>query len=323
MGSNVKTADKNSLDRLRKWQDPQEAADIAREQEVIRRLNANAKAGKGSDVKSAEKVSAWSAEKKAEQAKQLDDANNAYKINYYIKKNPNSELAKAVQPYIPISNADDMNNSTAAYTIAIGAYTDPEVENDVETFYLNKVGKDRTWWEKIKYATRAVIGQKQHEENIQKGIAEGLGNAGVNKVDNMIKGTDKDTSIYNNAFQDLDINMAMHKDDSLEGTVLSNAGKVIKKIPEDIAEWWWITFCRPFAKVPMWADILMILGGVGLGAYSIYQGMQFVAIPSLIIAGIGGFCLYAYYYIKALEPTKDPDTGGPNDSTNHQDSKHD
>lgn len=323
MGSNVKTADKNSLDRLRKWQDPQEAADIAREQEVIRRLNANAKAGKGSDVKSAEKVSAWSAEKKAEQAKQLDDANNAYKINYYIKKNPNSELAKAVQPYIPISNADDMNNSTAAYTIATGAYTDPEVENDVETFYLNKVGKDRTWWEKIKYATRAVIGQKQHEENIQKGIAEGVGQAAKNESSNIFLGTDKDTSIYNNAFKDLDINMAKHKDDSLVTTVGSVALDTGGQVLDDAEEAWWRWLMRKFAKVPMWADILMILGGVGLGAYSIYQGMQFVAIPSLIIAGIGGFCLYAYYYIKALEPTKDPDTGGPNDSTNHQNSKHD
>lgn len=323
MGSNVKTADKNALDRLKQWQDPQEAADIAREQEIIRRLNADAKRGKGADVESAKKISAWSEQKKAEQARQLDDANNAYKINYYIKKNPNSALAKAVQPYIPLSNADDMNNSTAAYTIATGTYTDPEVENDVETFYLKKVGRDRTWWEKIKYATRAVVGQKQHEENIQKGIADGVGQAAKNELSNQILGTDKDTSIYNNAFNNLDVNMAKHKDDSLVTTVVSVAADVAKEGAGDVAEWWWITFCRSFAKVPMWADILMILGGVGLGAYSIYQGMQFVAIPSLIIAGIGGFCLYAYYFVKSLEPTKDPNTGDPNDSTNHQSSKHD
>lgn len=323
MGSNVKTADANSLERLKKWQDPQEAADIAREQEVIRRLGQAKSQGKGSDPAAAAKTSAWAAEKKAEQAKQLDDANNAYKINYYIKKNPNSALAKAVQPYIPVSTADDMNNSTAAYTIAIGAYTDPEVENDVETFYLKKVGKDRTWWEKIKYATRAVVGLNQHEENIQKGIAEGVGQAGKNALDNKILGTDKDTSIYNNAMNNLNTNMAKHKDDSLVTTVVSVAADTAKHGANDVAEWWWITFCRKFAQVPMWADILMILGGVGLGAYSISQGMQFIAIPSLIIAGIGGFCLYAYYYIKSLEPTKDPNTGDPNDSTNHQSSKND
>ena len=319
MGSNVKTADANSLERLKKWQDPQEAADIAREQEVIRRLNAAAKAGKGSDPTTAAKTSAWSAEKKAEQAKQLDDANNAYKINYYIKKNPNSALAKAVQPYIPMSSADDMNNSTAAYTIAVGTYTDLEVENDVETFYLKKVGKDRTWWEKIKYGVRAVVGASDHAENLQKGAAEGMGQAAKNASSNILLGTDKDTNIY----KDMDINTAKHKDDSLVYTVGSVAAGVAGQVAEDAGEAGWRWWMRKFAKVPMWADILMILGGVGLGAYSIYQGMQFVAIPSLIIAGIGGFCLYAYYYIKALEPTKDPDTGGPNDSTNHQNSKHD
>lgn len=321
MGSNVKTADARALNRLLRSQgntrlnppDPSgdSPEEIAREQEVIRKL--------GQDKKN---VAAWAADKTAQQ---LDNANNAYKIRWYIAQHPDSELAKAVQPYVPLASDDDMKNSEAYKTIKIGAYTDMEVENDVETFYLNKVGKTRSWWEKIKFATKAVLGQKQHEENIQKGIAAGLEQAGENALDNQIFGTKKDTSIYNNAFNNLDTNMENHKDDSLETTVLGEAGKLLKHGAKDVAEWWWITFCRPFASVPMWADILMIMGGVGLGAYSIYQGMQFIAIPSLILAGVGGFCLYAYYFIKSIEPTKDPDPvfGGANDSTNHQASKHD
>lgn len=368
MGSNVKSADARALNRLLRQQgnprfgapppptdyygqieveklnDPKynEQAEIDHEQDVIRQL-AEAKKKKEQDEinHELEVIRKLKEDKSSVAAWAADRADMAWKINTWIKKHPDSEWNEQLKQYAPVMSADDMSRAPAAQAYRVGKYTDQDLKNDAETFYLERTGKQRTIGDKIKYWFRGASGTIEEGSNYTKGVLYGLEQTAENywanwNIDDPAK--KKDTSLYNNVYQNLDQNMEHYKDENLVvalgeitwdtlwnrgkeggkklGNMLGDAGDKAKDL-------FWLEFLKPFGGVPLWADVIMILGGIGLGAYSIYEGMQFIAIPSLILAGIGGFCLYAYYYVKDHDPTKDPETKEPNDPNAHQKSKHD
>jgi len=213
----------------------------------------------------------------------------AFMLRRYQELNPDGKNFQAIEKYIPISSAQDMNKTQVFKDYDSGHYYDQELENDVESWLNDNTPIKKSYWDYVVGVGRSAWTIRNTTHHYESAVYKYVLSGGP-------LGDGWDASFT----ETKDKNGAEVLGDALANGVSSAADKLGFHPWDDFKKW--------AAGIPVYVDVGLIVGGAALTYFGLTSGEVGVGITGAtanvatlgvivgpILMGLGAFYLWCHF----------------------------
>lgn len=246
----------------------------------------------------------------------LERADTAWLLNKYIDLHPDKKAM--LENYIPTATIAEMEATQKAKDYQAGWYTNGRVENDAEAWMKEHNMMEGGLGYDVSHAWRFLWSGEEKLEQGRK-VATTYTNSAYDgmSVDERAA-TVRDQSFVRVIGDTLTGGKGNSKSSTLGTTANSGGGLGLGVFgqngdlnPLNLGWELWETIKKAVARIPIYVDVAVVLGGLAFTYFGLVDGSGSLALPGVLMLGTGGFAIYCWYkYNVSSESTTDaPGTG--------------